>query len=348
MKYIYVSRNANRSGYHILEHLINADLYPIAVILPETSINPKNFLSEVKQFHGEPLRFTKSIKLLARSNNVPVLELKSIKTEDAWSYLNDMTPDLIVLGGGWPELIPEKVISLPKLGVLNTHPSILPDYRGTDIHRWQIAAGVKKSGVTIHYIDKHFDTGDILDQAIVDVEPKDSPQDLFEKIACISGPLMESTIKRIWANSPKKTKGKIQIGRKDNSRYYGRWDWENSDFLKLNWRRGSSELVNFIRACSQESFIYNGPHTSCNGEKFIIREADIVTHKLNTQTPGKIIDINDDGAIISTGSEFLMVNLKLIQRATEKGWPTEPNTSLAYDAKKNLENCKIKIGDCFI
>lgn len=356
MKFVYVSKNGNRCGYAILEHLLNAGFTPMAVILPRTlTPNPfddtstaaselNNYTAEVKRLNGRRLRFTKSLKLLAESNSVPVFHFESIKTLDAWTCLSMLAPDLIVLGGGWHELIPQKIISLPRLGVLNTHPSLLPDFRGRDVHRWQIAAGVEKSGVTIHYIEEYFDSGDIVEQAVVNVSPNDSAHDLIEKIAHISGPIMESVIRRILAQTPEKLKGHVQIAKNDSNRYFGRWRWESQDFLKITWRLSANELSRFIRACSQESFKYNGPHTVCNGIKFIIRDAETTALKTKLY-PGVIIGKSSDDLLVSTGSHIAL-KLKTIQLATDKGWPEEPNSARAYRAIKALENLNIKIGDC--
>lgn len=359
MKFIYLSRNFNRCGYYILEHLLNEGIFPVAVIIPEDPntqllddpsflrIELENYLSEVKRLNGKPLRFTKSLKLLSQSNGIPFLSLKSIKTVESMSILNQLSPDLIVLGGGWHELIPEKIISLPRLGVINTHPSILPEFRGRDVHRWQIAAGVRRSGVTIHYVDSHFDTGDILEQAVVNVGPKDNAHDLIENIARISGPILESVISRIRAQSPEKLKGKAQLAKDDGCRYFSRWKWESEDFLKVQWSCASSQLTSFIRACSQESFKYNGPHTICNGIKFIIRDAEITNLRDQcSHGSGVIVGAGSDGLLVTVGNGTV-INLTLIQPATEKGWPEEVNSEPAYPAIKILEKFNIKIGDQF-
>ena len=90
MKFIYVSKNGNRCGYAILEHLLNAGFTPMAVILPRTlTPNPfddtstaaselNNYTAEVKRLNGRRLRFTKSLKLLAESNSVPELPMKGV------------------------------------------------------------------------------------------------------------------------------------------------------------------------------------------------------------------------------------------------------------------------------
>ena len=103
--------------------------------------------------------------------------------------------DLIVLGGGWPELLPLNIIEAPLIGSINTHPSLLPDFRGTDIVRWQVFNNVKKTGVTIHYMDERFDTGQIIGQVEMDVEDIETPQLITTKLAKMSRQFNDKYIK---------------------------------------------------------------------------------------------------------------------------------------------------------
>src|SRR3989339_881631 len=143
MKFVYLSRHFNRSGYYILEDLIHnrkGDI--LGLIVPNTRslldhpvfawIELLRYRLELFWYKTEDCRFKRSIVLLARRNNVPVYYVKSVKTEKFYSLLKVLSPELIVLGGGWLELLPARIIDFPKLGIINTHPSLLPEFRGGD------------------------------------------------------------------------------------------------------------------------------------------------------------------------------------------------------------------------
>ena len=242
--------------------------------------------------------------------------------------LSSFKPDLIVLGGGSPQLIPERIINLPRGGVINTHPSLLPQFRGTDIHRWQVLNDVKKSGTTIHYIDTTFDTGEILGQKSVDIGFEDTPQKLFEKTAKVAGELMISILQRIENSLPNKVNGEVQEARKDSSRYFSRWRWEDREFLKIDWSKSTNELFKLILASTQESYIYNAPFFFYRKNKIIVREAKAVPCKTNVP-PGTVLSISNDGALIKCGCENSALLVTLAQVGTNKGYPEEENINPA-------------------
>lgn len=325
MRILYVSRHFNRSGYYILEHLLRDGRYtPVAVLLPRPKrkqwlddpvlapFEALRYTIETRYYRCRPVRFMKSLKRLARRHRVPVLELASIKTEAAYATLKSLNLDLIVLGGGWPELIPRRVIRLPRLGVINTHPSLLPEFRGTDVHRWQICTGVSTSGMTIHYIDEQFDTGDIIDQVAIKVTDEDIPQSLFEKAARASVSLMARALDRIAEAVPNRVQGIKQKRRDDKSRYFSRWHWNDRDFLRIDWTRSARENWRFIRACCQESYKYNGPFFTLRGKEYIIREASLAQHQ--SGVVGEICIINAEGVGVRCGSADTILMIQQIQR----------------------------------
>lgn len=334
LRFIYISRQFNRSGYYILKELLESGFNPEMVLLPPVNSHPEldnaQKAAELKDAYMEycvarqmkPLRFMESIKLLAEKYDIPVLIRNSLKRAEDHAWMKTLKPDLVVLGGGWPELIPTRIIEIPSLGVLNTHPSLLPDFRGTDIHRWQVLHGVGKSGATIHYIDETFDTGGILSQRAVDISVTDTPQELFEKTARLSGELMVETLTAIKKASPQKLRASVQAERTDTSRYYSRWKWEDADFLKLDFNLAAREAHAKILANAQEDYKFNGAWASLNGSKFIFRRSDANFNPCHKQ-PGTIVEISERGMEVCCGDKK-SIRISQIQVASEKGYPEEP------------------------
>lgn len=325
MRILYVSRHFNRSGYYILEHLLrDKNCTLAAVLLPKPKrkqwlddpvlapFEVLRYTIETRYYRCRPVRFMKSLRRLARRHLAPVLELASLKTEAAYETLKRLNLDLIVLGGGWPELIPRRVIRLPRLGVINTHPSLLPEFRGTDVHRWQICKGVFTSGTSIHYIDEQFDTGDIIGQVAIKVTDEDIPQSLFERSALSSVSLMGRVLDRIAEAAPNRVQGIRQEKRDDRSTYFSRWRWNDGDFLRMDWTGSARENWRFIRACCQESYKYNGPSFTLRGKEYIIREAGLAQHQGGVV--GEICIINAEGVGVRCGSGDTILMIQQIQR----------------------------------
>lgn len=337
MRFLYVSRNLNRSGYWILRHLLEKTSFrPCVVLLPESphtssldkhSSAPsevQHYQEEIRRSGAPPLKFLNSIQLLAEDAGLPVCRRRTLKSDESLSWIRSLDPDLITLGGGWPELLPEGLISLPTLGVINTHPSLLPEFRGTDVHRWQIAHGVTRSGATIHYVDARFDQGEILGQASVEIGMEDTPQDLADKSARVAGPLMEEVLSRIRAAAPRRIRGMPQLHRGDITRYFSRWKWESEDFLRVNWNQTAVEIACFVRACTQESYQYNGPFFDLAGHRVIIREA--VPSSSNSQgMPGEVLEASSDGLLVACGTLGSVLLIRKIQITRPEDWPKGPH-----------------------
>ena len=108
------------------------------------------------------------------------------KTNVVLDVLKTQQPELIVLAGFlWK--VPENLITAYPNRILNIHPSLLPKYGGKGmygdrVHQAVVANGETESGITIHYVNEHYDEGNIIFQAKTTVLPTDTPDTLAEKI----------------------------------------------------------------------------------------------------------------------------------------------------------------------
>lgn len=120
-----------------------------------------------------------------------VFEVKNFNNKKTEEMLNQIKPDIIILGGS--RILRDNIISIPKIGIINAHPGLLPKYRGIDVIPWAILKG-DKVGVTTHFIDKGVDTGDILLQEEIIIEPGDTIKMLSDKAEDIAAELTLKTI----------------------------------------------------------------------------------------------------------------------------------------------------------
>lgn len=278
MRILYVTRHHNHSGYLILEALINEGFDIVGVLLKDEhrllSHPIFNWVSRIKYsvecaYYGcQPLKTQHSEEMLARKNKLNILKTDSIKSESFYKKLKDLNPDIIVLGGGWPELIPERVFSFPRLGCINTHPSLLPEFKGTSITRWQILHGVEKSGSTIHYVNDKFDEGGVLAQRECPVIPEDTPQELFYKLGKLGASMMVPLLRK-FEKEGRQVPYEVEHNKKYYN-YYSRWRW-SLEKLVLDWEKPLRDIHFFVKSSAQESYKYLGPTTNYNGKKYIIR-----------------------------------------------------------------------------
>lgn len=126
---------------------------------------------------------------IAADNKLAILEIEKEKLFRGNGYVDELKSaeiDFIVLAGFlWK--IPEALIVAYRNRIINIHPALLPKYGGkgmygAKVHEAVIAAGETESGITIHYVDEHYDNGDVIFQATCPVFSSDTPEDLANRI----------------------------------------------------------------------------------------------------------------------------------------------------------------------
>ncbi|MGI6385874.1 MAG: methionyl-tRNA formyltransferase [Desulfomonilia bacterium] len=322
IRILYVTRHFNHSGYKILNSLIQYKVNIAAVVLKD-NFSWHNlpvfrhlvrflYLLECRYYRCRPLKNTKSEELLARKSGLPVIKCRTMKSESFLQKLKELNPDLVVLGGGWHELVPDNVFKYPPLGCINTHPSLLPLFRGTSITRWQLLHGVKESGSTIHFVDGTFDTGKIIMQDSIKVLDNETPQELFEKLGDLGARQMPQVLQ--WLEE--KTVRCETVGKSQNhvGQYYPKWKWDKES-LRIDWSRPLTELHHFIQANTQESFRYIGPYFSTADAYYLLRETSLQS------TPNLLINKEivasqqpNGNFLVSRKGETVSLVLKRIQR----------------------------------
>jgi methionyl-tRNA formyltransferase len=130
---------------------------------------------------------------LAEKLGIPVLQPSRIRTDEFVRELKKLNPDLICVVA-YGKILPKAVLDLPRLGCVNVHASLLPEYRGAAPINWAIARGEKVTGVTTMMMDEGMDTGDILLQREIPIGEKDTGETLSGKLSQLGAELLIETI----------------------------------------------------------------------------------------------------------------------------------------------------------
>lgn len=348
MKILYVTRHFNHSGYIILKRLIDDKIPIYAVLVKEESNIFKTpllrhfalfkYWLKIKFYKGQFLKTTNSEELLAKNNGLRIIKTSSIKSDSFFKKLQEANPDLIVLGGGWPELIPERVYSYPRFGCINTHPSLLPEYRGTSITRWQVLNGVLKSGSTIHFVDSKFDTGGAIAQVSIDVNVNWTPQELFLKLGEAGADIMADLLK----NNSKEFKPKTFFPKHNPAyyKYFSKWKWDPKS-LVIDWTQPLIKIHFFVLANSQESYEYLGPMTKLNNALYFVRQTKL--YPKNSILPKNFNEVNynpeeififlskDKKLYLGRKNEEWVIELMKIQSVSNYKWKRSFNPSEKSD-----------------
>jgi methionyl-tRNA formyltransferase len=134
------------------------------------------------------------VKLLAAESALPVFQPEKIKNNaELRARLEAIQPDAIIVVA-YGRIIPDWMLQLPRLGNLNLHASLLPKYRGAAPIQWAVANGEAVTGATTMRIDQGLDTGDILLQRPLAIEPDQTAEQLFPLLANSGAGLMLETL----------------------------------------------------------------------------------------------------------------------------------------------------------
>jgi len=170
-----------------------------------------------------------------------IFEIMDMKDDETFEFIQSLQPDLI-LSIYWRYLLPDRIIQLPPQGCINYHPAMLPYNRGKNPNVWPIITGTP-AGVTLHYIDTGIDTGDIVAQKEVNVEPIDTGETLyrklqkaFEELFCDTWPVI--TQKKITSMKQEKKKGSFHTSKQ----------FKKLGEIDLNKNYKAADLINLLRA----------------------------------------------------------------------------------------------------
>jgi len=153
--------------------------------------------------------------------------------------MQEMKPDVGILAS-YGKVLPKEILAIPKQGILNIHPSLLPKYRGTSPVQTAILNGDKQTGVTIFKMDEKVDHGPILAQFKEPIKPDDTAKSLYERLFETGGKVLITIL-------PAYLKGQIELRKQDHKKATYTKKLARDDG-KINWKKGDEYLERFIRA----------------------------------------------------------------------------------------------------
>ena len=157
----------------------------------------------------------KRMAVTCERRGVPLLRARKINSEEVCESVSSTKPDIGVISH-FERLIKKQLLDIPRLGFINLHPSLLPDYRGMSPQHWPIINREKETGITIHYVDETADTGDIILQRRIPLTEDMYVSDLQMRWREEYKTIVVDAIDRILAGAP-------VIHQKDiPGRYYGK------------------------------------------------------------------------------------------------------------------------------
>ncbi len=249
---------------------------------------------------GKSMQYT-PVKETAVREHIPVIQPVSIKEEQAIDKLKEYKPDVIVVAA-YGQILPESILKLPKYGCINVHASLLPKYRGAAPIQWAVINGERESGVTIMYMEKGLDTGDMLKKAVVPISQNETGGSLHDKLAEAGAKLLVEVLDEL-------ENGNINpVKQNDNESSYAHM--LKKTLGNVDWNREAIDIERLIRGLNP----WPSAYTFCNGKLLKLWSADIVSEEelpenaVKGGSNGQVIYVDKRHFIVKAGRDYLRIN----------------------------------------
>jgi len=234
------------------------------------------------------------VKLLAQREQIPVLQPLKMKDPEFLQALAGWKPDLIAVAA-FGRILPPAILSLPPLGCINVHGSLLPKYRGAGPIQWALINGETETGITTMLMDEGMDTGAMLLQETIPITPDDTAGTLSPRLAELGGRLLVETIARLKA-------GSLLPRPQDSSRATLAPLLKKEDGA-IDWALPAATLANRVRGLSPWPGAYT---TLAGGDRWTIWRALAIPEPV-TKSPGVVVATTNEAIHVATGEGVLVV-----------------------------------------
>lgn len=233
------------------------------------------------------------VKQFALDNGIEkIYQPEKIKDEEVIKILKNLDADLFVVVA-YGQLLSEQVLNIPKYGCINVHGSLLPKYRGAAPIQWAIINGEEKTGVTIQYMEKGMDSGDMILKEEIIIEKTETYKTLYDKMSIVGAEALIKAIELIET-------GNVNAEKQNHDEAtYAPMIYK--EMGHINWNNSSKDIINLIRGINPIPMAYS----IYKDEVFKISEAEEVSGY--SGNIGEIVDVQKDGFIVKTKDSAIII-----------------------------------------
>ncbi|MDH4164511.1 MAG: methionyl-tRNA formyltransferase [Nitrospirota bacterium] len=231
------------------------------------------------------------VKTAAIGMGIPVHQPRRVREPECIGTLRSIAPEAIVVAA-YGQILPREILTLPKLGCINIHASLLPAGRGAAPINWSIINGDKEAGITIMQMDEGMDTGAILLQGAIPIDPSDTGGSLTEKMSLLGAELIVKALPLIAS-------GALKPLPQDHDRATLAPLLKKEDG-QIDWSLPAIEIHNRVRGLSP----WPGAYGFVEGRMIKILSSGIAE---GTAEPGMLAEQDKDSLVVGTGKGLLRI-----------------------------------------
>lgn len=233
------------------------------------------------------------VKVAAEELGLSVYQPEKLREESVVEELRNLNPDIIVVAA-YGQILSEDVLNIPKYGCINIHASLLPKYRGASPIEASIINGDEKTGITIMYMAKGLDTGDIIDQADMEIGLHNT-ETLTEALSKIGADLVVKVMADIEAGTATRT-----AQNDEDSCYCGKLD---KSMGIVDWNKSAAEIERLVRG------LYPWPCVSMtlDGKNLKLIASEVVEVQDDTVPVGSVCEVTKKYFVIKCADKGLKI-----------------------------------------
>lgn len=246
------------------------------------------------------------VKQLAMEHNLTMYQPEKLSGSDEMKEILELDIDLIITAA-YGQYVPTKLLNAPTHRAINVHASLLPKYRGAAPIHYAVLNGDEKTGVTIMYMEKEMDAGNIISQREIAINDEDDTGNLFEKLSLVGRDLLMDTLPAIFAGENESI-----VQNEDEVTFSPMISKEQE---KIDWTLTAREVFNHIRALRPAP----GAYTILEDQRFKVWAAEVMEDDTSAE-PGTIIFADTKEMFVACG-EGSVLSLIEVQPSGKKRMP---------------------------
>jgi len=262
------------------------------------------------------------VKTLAERHGIPVFQPVKVRTPDAVDHIRELAPDLVVVVA-FGQILPQRLLDIPRFGCINVHASLLPRYRGAAPLNWCLINGETETGVTTMQMDAGLDTGDMLLTKRTPIDPNENARSLHDRMSLLGAEALTETLNLLVA-------GKLQpLKQNDAETCYA--PLLKKETGEIDWSKKPGEIKNLVRGVTP----WPGACTRLNSlllKVFTVRTAE------GAGEPGTILVAGRDGIEVACADGSVIIEelqlegkKRLPAREFIAGYALQPGLRLGKD-----------------
>jgi len=275
---------------------------PALAMLLDDGYEVVGVVTQPDRHKGRKRELTPSpVKSFALERELAVMQPEKLRAADAVEQLAAWRPDLIVTAA-YGQILPRAVLSMPRLGCVNVHGSLLPKHRGGAPIQRCVIEGEKTTGVTLMYMAEGLDTGDMIARVEVPIGEEDTAGSMFGKLSAAGAELLREWLPRLMdGTAPREPQ------RDEDATYAPNLTREDE---RIDWNAASRQVFNRVRGLNPMA----GGFTFWNGEVFKIWSClapgdseSVVNPEWASLAPGTVIESGASGIRVRTGDGSIVL-----------------------------------------